>query len=50
MAVEITQFVDNELFVNDKLCYKDANNNWIAKIELTTAEQEAVNLHVKNNR
>ena len=48
MAVTIIQLVDNELTVNDKQVYKDTNGNWVSRVELTTAEQEALQLHLKD--
>lgn len=47
MAVEILQFQDDEILVNSKLVIKDMNGNWVAKIELTNSEAEALNTHIK---
>lgn len=46
MAIDIQQFNDNELFVNDKQVIKDMNGNWCAKIELTPSEVKAVQWHI----
>ncbi|NRR90630.1 hypothetical protein HSX10_03530 [Winogradskyella undariae] len=47
MAVDIQQFNDNEVFVNDKLVVKDSNDNWIAKVELTSSETEELQSFLK---
>ena len=47
MAIDIQQFNDNEVFVNDKLVVKDSNDNWIAKVELTTSETEELQSFLK---
>lgn len=41
MSVEIKQLTDESYTVNDKTVYKDINNHWVAKEELTTAEAKA---------
>ena len=46
MSTEINQIVDNELRINNKLVYKDTNGNWVSKVELTTAESEALQKHL----
>lgn len=46
MAIDIQQFNDNELFVNDKQVIRDMNGNWIAKIELTPSEVKALQWHI----
>jgi len=48
MAIEIQQFNDTEIFVNDKLVIKDTNDKWIAKIELTTNETRAFYKHIRS--
>ncbi|WP_417289639.1 hypothetical protein [Corallibacter sp.] len=48
MAVIITQFQDNQVLVNNKLVVKDQDGTWIAKIELTNSEHEALNKHIAN--
>ncbi|OBX17746.1 hypothetical protein [Bizionia sp. APA-3] len=48
MAVEIQQFHDNEVLVNNKLIIQDQEGVWKAKIELTNAEQEAFNKHIQS--
>ncbi|MGV8814771.1 MAG: hypothetical protein ACOH2D_11745 [Gelidibacter sp.] len=48
MVIDIQQFNDNELFVNDKQVIKDMNGNWIAKIELTPSEVKAIQWHVRD--
>lgn len=50
MAVDIQQFKDDELFVNDKLVVKDHNGNWITKVELTSSETEALHTYIKENQ
>ncbi|HLT54400.1 MAG TPA: hypothetical protein VKZ97_10925 [Flavobacteriaceae bacterium] len=42
MAVDITQFSDDKIYVNNKLVYLDSSGNWITKIELTQVETEAL--------
>jgi len=46
MAVEIQQFHDDEILVNNKLVSKDMDGQWVAKIELTTSETQALLLHI----
>lgn len=41
MAIQINSINDHQLLVNNKLVVQDSDNNWIAKIELTTQEQKA---------
>ena len=48
MAIDIQQFNDNELFVNDKQVIRDMNGNWIAKIELTQSEVKAIQWHIRD--
>lgn len=45
--VHIVQLVDHEMFVNNKRVYKDTNGNWVAQTELTQAETEAFQIHIK---
>lgn len=44
--VHIQQLKDHELLVNDKLVVQNSNGDWIAKIELTQAETQALHKHV----
>lgn len=46
MAIDIKQFDDSELFVNDKRVLKDMNGNWCAQIELTPSEVKAIQWHI----
>jgi len=48
MAVEINQISEEKILVNNKLVYIDPNGVVNAKIELTTAETEALNTHLFN--
>jgi hypothetical protein len=47
MAVDIQQFDDHELFVNEKLVRINSDGSYIAKVELTSAETEALQKHIK---
>lgn len=46
-GIHIQQVNERQILVNEKLVQQDMNGNWIAKIELTTAESKAFNLHVR---
>ncbi|WP_164879127.1 hypothetical protein [Flavobacterium cerinum] len=47
MSVKIIEVEKDEHYnVNDKPVYKDANNNWIAEVELTTYERETFTKHL----
>jgi len=48
MPVDIQQFNDDEIHVNDKLIIKDSNDKWIAKVELTASETRAFYQHIKS--
>lgn len=48
MSTVVIQTQDSQLTVNGKLVYKDANNNWISQVTLTTKELEALNSHLTN--
>ena len=48
MPVDIQQFKDDELFVNDKLIIKDSNEHWVSKVELTQSETKALHQHIKS--
>jgi hypothetical protein len=48
-VVDIQQFSDHELFVNDKLVQIHADGSAVAKVELTTSETEALQKHLKSN-
>lgn len=41
MSVKVAQKTDRTIFVNDKEVYKDTNENWIARQELTVNENRA---------
>lgn len=47
MAVEVIQFSDNEIYVNDKLVRLNMDGSWEAKIELTQFEGKALFKHLK---
>jgi len=49
MAVEIQTVSDRKVLVNNKLVYLDQNEDWIAKIELTNSETEALNTHLSTH-
>ncbi|MCB0376279.1 MAG: hypothetical protein KDD04_10200 [Sinomicrobium sp.] len=44
----ITKIDDRNLRVNGKLVYRDMDGNWKSRVELTAAEQEALNNYVKD--
>ena len=46
MAVEVQQVNDRQILVNEKLIEKDSSDSWIAKIELTQLETEALHKHL----
>lgn len=46
MAIEITTLSDDKVLVNNKLVYLDQDGNWVAKIELTQIETEALNNYI----
>lgn len=46
MAIEIKETDHDTIVVNGKEVYKDANQNWIARQELTTQEQNAFNNYI----
>lgn len=46
-GIHIHHVNERQILVNEKLVQQDMNGNWIAKIELTTAESKAFNLHVR---
>lgn len=45
MSVEIKKVNDTEYTINGKEIYKDTNNNWVAREELTTAELKEFRRH-----
>lgn len=46
MSITIKPIVEHESYdVNGKEVYKDSNNNWVARQELTTNEAKAFNEH-----
>ncbi len=47
MSVEIKTIDSENVEVNGKLVYKDHNENWVAKVELTTQEASAFNNHLQ---
>lgn len=47
MAVRIEHEGEDACLVNGKLVYRDSNNKWIAKEELTTAESKAFRTHLQ---
>jgi hypothetical protein len=50
MSVQIIEVVKGESYtVNGKNVYKDSENNWIAREELTTAESQAFRESRGNN-
>ncbi|HZW63608.1 MAG TPA: hypothetical protein VFF15_08210 [Flavobacteriaceae bacterium] len=48
MAVEIVQFNDREILVNDKLVLLNIDGQWEAKIELTPSEERALKAHLRS--
>ncbi|MGC1471516.1 MAG: hypothetical protein WA775_02895 [Psychroserpens sp.] len=46
MNPDIQPIADDKILVNDKLVYLNQDGNWIAKIELTNNETEALNNHL----
>lgn len=48
MPVTILQVSDNTLEVNDKVVYRDTNDNWIAQSELTPSESKSLHQHIKS--
>ena len=48
MAVTIKNVTNKLLYVNDKPVMKDFEGNWVTKVELTTAETEALYKHLKS--
>ena len=48
MVVDIQQFYEDQAYVNDKLIIRDMDGQWVEKIELTTAEREAWNTHLRS--
>lgn len=49
MTIDIQQFKDNEIIINDKLVVKNTEENWVAKIELEPEEIEALHKHIRAN-
>jgi hypothetical protein len=47
MPTTIKTISDTTLFVNNKEVIKDIDGDWISKEELTTAETQALRLHLK---
>ncbi|WP_435135778.1 hypothetical protein [Formosa sp. A9] len=48
MSVIISPLNDDQLFVNNKIVERDSNGNWIARVELTSAEHKAFQKHLKS--
>lgn len=48
MAVQISQTADNKIWVNDKLVFKDSDNNWITHRELTQLERRDFNSYLRS--
>ena len=47
MSVAINKIDDRNYTVNGKSIYKDANQNWVAPVELTTKEKKTFTDHLK---
>ncbi|CDF80603.1 hypothetical protein BN863_28910 [Formosa agariphila KMM 3901] len=48
MSVIISPLNEDQLFVNNKIVERDSDNNWIARVELTQAEQKAFQKYIKS--
>lgn len=46
-GIHIHHVNERQILVNEKLVQQDMDGKWIAKIELTTSETKAFNMHIK---